>query len=80
MLNETRSWFALIELNSRYVSLEQHLLQVYPDENHFLNGGNTKIHSYNTMEDFILHCYGKAINLDELNADMSEKDTDEDDE
>ncbi|KAL4217252.1 Inactive dipeptidyl peptidase 10 [Mactra antiquata] len=49
--------------------------QIYPDENHFLDGGNTRTHLYNTMEDFILQCYGKPTNFDELNNFVSDKDT-----
>ena len=34
--------------------------QIYTDESHLLNGGNTRTHLYNSMEDFILNCYGKS--------------------
>ncbi|XP_053385906.1 dipeptidyl peptidase 4-like isoform X1 [Mercenaria mercenaria] len=53
--------------------------QIYTDENHNLDGGNTKKHLYNTMEDFILQCYGKPTNFDELNdfsLEEEEKDVD----
>ncbi|KAH3751812.1 dipeptidyl peptidase 4-like [Dreissena polymorpha] len=50
--------------------------QIYPDENHFLNGQSTKIHLYNTMEDFILHCYGKPKSIIEFISEPSEKDVD----
>ncbi|KAL5005835.1 hypothetical protein ScPMuIL_016993 [Solemya velum] len=35
--------------------------QIYTDEQHALNGGNTKRHFYETMEDFLLECFtGKS--------------------
>lgn len=33
--------------------------QIYTDEQHWLSGGNTRNHLYNTMEDFLYKCFGK---------------------
>jgi hypothetical protein len=49
------------------LTIISYILQIYTDENHNLEGGNTKKHLHNTMEDFILQCYGKPTNFDELN-------------
>ena len=51
-------------------------LQIYTDESHFLNGGNTQTHMYNSMEDFILNCYGK-LRKHEVVEDDIEKDAEE---
>ncbi|XP_052813264.1 dipeptidyl peptidase 4-like isoform X1 [Mya arenaria] len=51
--------------------------QIYTDENHFLDGRNTKTHFYNTMEDFVLQCYGKKFTYEDLSSDASEKDIEE---
>lgn len=37
------------------------LYQIYTDENHFLNGGHTRRHLYETMQDFLEECFtGKS--------------------
>ncbi|XP_064598023.1 dipeptidyl peptidase 4-like [Liolophura sinensis] len=40
-------------------------LQIYTDENHFLNGGHTRRHLYETMQDFLEECFtGKSKKFD----------------
>lgn len=33
------------------------LFQVYPDQQHSLNGGNTHRHLYESMDDFLKECF-----------------------
>ncbi|XP_052772583.1 prolyl endopeptidase FAP-like isoform X4 [Mya arenaria] len=33
---------------------------IYTDQQHWLSGGNTRNHLYNSMEDFLFTCYGKT--------------------
>lgn len=48
--------------------------QIYTDQQHWLNGGNTRTHLYNTMENFLYQCYGKITQREKDEAEMSEKD------
>ncbi|XP_060593253.1 inactive dipeptidyl peptidase 10-like isoform X2 [Ruditapes philippinarum] len=34
--------------------------QIYTDQQHWLNGGNTRNHLYNTMEDFLFRSFGRT--------------------
>ncbi|XP_052228345.1 dipeptidyl peptidase 4-like [Dreissena polymorpha] len=45
---------ALTERDVYYKSL------IYTDQQHWLSGGNTRNHLYNSIEDFIFKCYGKT--------------------
>lgn len=49
--------------------------QIYTDQQHSINGGNSRRHLWNTLEDFLLQCYGGTrTRMDELNRESSEKD------
>ncbi|XP_053385534.1 dipeptidyl peptidase 4-like isoform X2 [Mercenaria mercenaria] len=49
--------------------------QIYTDQQHSIRGGNSRRHLWNTLEDFLLQCYGGSrTRLDELNKESSEKD------
>ncbi|XP_060571687.1 dipeptidyl peptidase 4-like isoform X1 [Ruditapes philippinarum] len=53
--------------------------QIYTDQQHSINGGNSRRHLWNTLEDFLFQCYGGTrTRLDELNKESSEKDDMED--
>ncbi|XP_052248181.1 dipeptidyl peptidase 4-like isoform X2 [Dreissena polymorpha] len=57
--------------------------QFYIDQQHSINGGNSRTHLYNTLEDFLLNCFdGRSSRMDELNnptvAKPTEKDVDND--
>lgn len=52
-------------------------VQVYTDQQHSLDGGNTRKHLYNSLEDFLLQCYGEKSQTDTHNQESSEKDADE---
>lgn len=54
-----------------------HRFQIYTDESHLLNGGNTRTHLYNSMEDFLLNCYGKTRVPEEVVEEEVEKDDEE---
>ncbi|KAL4217433.1 Inactive dipeptidyl peptidase 10 [Mactra antiquata] len=42
--------------------------QIYTDSQHSINEGNSRRHLYNTLEDFLLQCYGGGnTKMDELN-------------
>ena len=41
-----------------------------------LNGGNTRTHLFNTMENFLYQCYGKTSTRETVSDDVSEKDDD----
>lgn len=34
--------------------------QIYTDQQHWLNGGNTRKHLFNSMEDFMFRCFGRT--------------------
>ena len=51
--------------------------QIYTDEQHALSGGNTQRHLYNTLEDFLLQCYGQPSQLEAHTQEPTEKDAEE---
>ena len=51
-----------------------YVLQIYPDETHFLNSGNTRTHLYNSMEEFLLNCYGKPRKKIEVTEEVDKDD------
>lgn len=50
--------------------------QIYTDQQHWLNGGNTRNHLYNTMEDFFFKCFGKTPPVQEPVVIVEEEDED----
>ncbi|MEW8548399.1 MAG: hypothetical protein AB2693_33260 [Candidatus Thiodiazotropha sp.] len=68
--------FFVMNFGKEYGQMYIHLFnfQIYTDQQHWLNGGNTRTHLYNTMENFLYQCYGKVTQREKEEAEMSEKD------